>query len=42
MLDFVEELPTEWQQTWDHMQQKSGKYDGTSKLIFNTGTKDST
>ena len=31
MLDFVEELPTEWQQTWDHMQQKSGKYDGTSK-----------
>jgi len=39
MLDFVEELPTEWQQTWDHMRLKSGT---TSKLIFNAGTKDST
>jgi hypothetical protein len=35
MLYFVEGLPIEWQQTWDHMRLKSGRYDWTSKLIFN-------
>jgi len=39
MIDFVEGLPAEWQQTWDHMRLKSGT---TSELIFNAGTKDST
>ena len=34
MLYFVEGLPIEWQQTWDHMRLKSGRYDWTSKLIF--------
>jgi hypothetical protein len=35
MIDFVEGLPTEWQQTWNHMRLKSGRHDWTSKLIFN-------
>ena len=35
MIYFVEGLPTEWQQTWNHMRLKSGRHDWTSKLIFN-------
>jgi hypothetical protein len=35
MIDFVEGLPTEWQQKWDDIRLNSGHDYSTSKLTFN-------
>jgi len=34
MIYFVEDLPTEWQQKWDDMRQKSGRDYTLRKLNF--------
>jgi hypothetical protein len=35
MIDFVEELPMEWQSKWDDMRLKSGWDFSIRKLVFN-------